>query len=147
MQKIRLRDPHFHERTMRREPSLYASECIDEFHSTGGGSRTHTALLPGDFKSPLSTIPSPRPKLIFSTNDLEAQTEIASVHSGFAIRRVSTSPLGRTAIIARPRPLRYKSLEISSRCWRAFSPASISNLMYGSRARRVVFLSSLRNRS
>lgn len=47
----------------------------------------------------MSTIPSPQ-LIEEDTTKLEAQTEIASVHSGFAIRRVSTSPLSRTGMLS-----------------------------------------------
>jgi uncharacterized coiled-coil protein SlyX len=60
----------------------------------------HGRLGPGGFKPPMSTIPSSRLVYTKIPQLLEAQTEIASVHRGFAIRSVSTSPLGRTSMLS-----------------------------------------------
>ncbi len=54
------------------------------------GNRTHTALLPGDFKSPMSTYSIIRAKYL--EIDTEAWAGIEPAHGGFADRSVTTSP-------------------------------------------------------
>ncbi len=63
--------------------SVYQGVCAQ------GGTRTHTVLLPGDFKSPMSTIPSPGQ---YSVVETRARIELA--HRDFADLRLTTWPSG-----------------------------------------------------
>ena len=67
------------------------SSDFQEFHSAGGGSRTHTGSRHEDFKSSASTVPPPRP-WVTGFRGLRPRPGSAPAHSRGVDRRSSRTP-------------------------------------------------------